>query len=475
MNSDKLRILLIKASYTSPLQEGIVHPLGIMTLASILKNNGYLVELLDMRITKKNLNDVLESFKPDIVGISALTTEAKSMHAIALSIKSQRKNITVIVGGPHPTAFPVEVLKDNNIDFIVLGEGEKPLLHLLSSLNAGTVDKVKGVGYRQNGNYVYSFPENFIENLDELPLPAWELIEFEEYSKYKAESNFPPRRYASLFTSRGCPYRCIYCHNMFGKKFRAMSPEKVVGEIEFLVNKYMVREFEVLDDIFNLDRTRMRRICELIINKNLKIKLLFPNGLRTDLLDEETLRLLKDAGTTYISFAIETASLRLQRFIKKNLNIERVKKNIEVAEKIGIITHGFFMFGFPTETEMEARETLNFAIKSKLTTASFFIVTPFKNTELWTMVEKKLKTKDNYFEYFEYFRAPFNLSEMNNNILLKIYRSAYRRFYLSIPRIIKILKNYRITFHSLRYLLYLLRRMLSYKNTNPLSLTSLEQ
>jgi len=461
MNKSLPRILLIKASYISPLQGGIVHPLGIMTLASVLRNNGYTVELLDLRITKKRLQDVLNSFMPDIVGISALTTESNSMHSIAKIVKEWKNDVTVLTGGPHPTSFPAEVLRDKNIDFIVLGEGEKSLLTLLSCLTSGSMNNImnniKGIGYRVNGTETYSLPDQFIDNIDELPLPAWDLIEFDEYAKYKAESDMPPRKYASIFTSRGCPYRCIYCHNVFGKSFRARSPEKVLEEIKFLIEKFNTHEFEILDDIFNLDKTRLKKICDLIISQGLNIKMLFPNGLRTDLLDEESLKTLKAAGTTYISIAVETASPRLQKLIKKNLNLERVKKNIEIADKLGIITHGFFMFGFPTETRDEAMRTLNFAVTSKLTTASFFIVTPFKNTELWDLVKERLNLNTN-FENLEYFKMSFNLSEMDNNTLLMIYRNAYRQFY-SFRRIIRILRLFPFSIFYIKYCLYLFRRM----------------
>jgi radical SAM superfamily enzyme YgiQ (UPF0313 family) len=474
VSTNKPSILLIKASYTSPFQAGVVHPLGIMTLASVLRNKGYAVQLLDLRVSKKKLEDVVEEFRPDVVGISALTTEAKSMHSIAMFVKSWRKDTVVISGGPHPTAFPKETLEDTAIDFIVLGEGEETLPELLEFLQGGNSGSVKGVGYRTNNGCAYTFPESFIQNIDEIPIPAWDLIEFEEYGRYKSESNMPPRRYASLFTSRGCPYRCIYCHNIFGKSFRPKSAEKIIEEIAFLVNKYNVDEFEVLDDIFNLDRVRLQQTCRLIIDRGLKIKLLFPNGLRTDLLDEESILLLRKAGTIYISFAVETASQRVQRYIKKNLNINRVKENIEIAENLGIITHGFFMFGFPTETENEARETLNFSLQSRLTTASFFIVTPFKNTELWEIVKDKINANKE-FEYLEYFTSPFNLSAMDDATLYKIYRTAYRKFYLSFSRLMRILRRYGMDFYFIRYFIYLLRRMFLYNKKEIKTLSSLEE
>ena len=456
------KVLLIKAAHHSPLQEGITHPLGIMTLASVLRSKGYLAKIVDTRILKPNIIRIIEEYKPDFIGISAITYESDNMFQIAKKIKQYNKNIPIIAGGPFPTSSPEEVLNSIYIDFIVLGEGENSFPLLLHSIEENLLDisKIDGIGYKNQSKIHYKQSNNYIENLDSIPLPAWDLIDLVPYFHYKAESNMPPpRRYASLFTSRGCPYKCIYCHNIFGKKLRTQSVKRIIDEIIILKDQYKINEFEILDDSFNIDKQRVIKFCTEIIKKNLNIKLLFPNGLRTDLLDKETLLYLKNAGTTYISFAVETASKRLQKNIGKNLNLEKVKNNIIQAEKINIATHGFFILGLPDETKEEALLTIDFAVKSKLTTAAFFILTPYKGTKIYNdhiNTHPELEQNQNSMEYFS---LTTNLSKINNNALLKIYNNAYIKFYRSIPRILRILKRYPLRKHLFRYMKLILKRM----------------
>ncbi len=245
-----------------------------------------------------------------------------------------------------------------------------------------------------------------------------------------------------MFTSRSCPYRCIYCHNMFGKGFRARSPENVIEEIDVLYNKYNISEIEILDDIFNFDLKRVERICDLIIERGYKISLAFPNGLRADRLEKRTLEKMRLAGTKFISVAVESASPRIQKMIKKNLNIPKVAEVIDYAAGLGIFTNGFFMIGFPTESLEEIKQTVDFALRSRLHTAHFFIVTPFEGTELYENYKELVRNNRIDFSNYNYYRSSFKLSELSSEKLQQIQFLSYFRFYLNPKRALRIAYSY---------------------------------
>jgi radical SAM superfamily enzyme YgiQ (UPF0313 family) len=247
------------------------------------------------------------------------------------------------------------------------------------------------------------------------------------------------KRCIGIVTSRGCPYRCAYCHEIFGKKFRKRSKENVIEEIKILKEKYSIDELHVYDDIFNLDKKRLVEICDAIVGNNIKINFAFPNGLRGDILDEELILKLKKAGAYMLTFALETASERLQKMINKNINIEKLKKNIIFADKIGLLTKCYNMLGFPTETIEEVNKTIQFNCLLPLCFASFFIVTVQKNTQLYDLVKKNYPDFNVELEANQYYLPHKEYEKFVKLPLKGLQLKAYRKFYLNPKRIIKII------------------------------------
>ena len=437
------RIALVKCSLPPSFNLLVTPPLGIMYLASVLRQRGHEVKLLDLRLKPERLDwieEELRRFSPEIVGLSALTQESESLHRIAGLAKKIPGVSVVITGGPHPSAYPEEVLADPHVDFVVVGEGEETARELVDHLAAGKkVGSVRGIVRRENEKVVRNEARPYIENLDQLPFPAWDLININDYAKVKRMGNLPKRRYMVVMTSRACPYGCIYCHKLFGKGFRPRSPGNVISELETLYRDYQIKEFEVIDDIFNLDLDRADRILTDIQERRWGIKLAFPNGLRGDRLNLKLLENFKKAGTYFTALAIETASPRLQKMIGKNINLEAVWDSIENCRRIGITTLGFFMLGFPSETYEEARSSVEWAWSSKLDFASFFMAVPYGGTKLGEDFHASnrfpgpgLNLKD-----LDLHRSYFNLSEVPDRKLFSLQRWAYLRFYLSrIPAMI---------------------------------------
>ena len=443
------KILLVK-SVTSPAPFLMVTPpLGLMYISSVLRQKGHDIRILDMRLDKLKPKEVVKrfkDFKPDIVGFSALTLEANLMHQVAALLKKEDKRCKIIVGGPHSSSYPQETLSDKNIDFLVLGEGEQTAPELVEAIEYNRDFKnVRGIAFRYNGQITLTLPRPPITDLDSLPFPAWDLIEMDKYFqryRWALFYSYLARPYMTLFTSRGCPYHCIYCHNIFGKAFRARSPESVMAEIETLINRYNIRDFEILDDCFNFDLPRAKRICDLIVEKRLNVKLALVNGVRGDIMDEELIYKLKKAGTYLIMYGVETASPCLQKFIKKYLNLDKIKQMISITAQLGISTHGYFMLGFPTESKEEILKTIKFAVQTDLETATFYIANPFGGTELLKISKQLGKNVSANFDDYSYDKTNLNLSEFEDKKLFALQRKAYRMFYLNRKRAVQILANF---------------------------------
>ena len=364
-------------------------PLGLMYLSSFIKMHGYRdVKIVHMGIERIGLDELAEeilAYNPDVVGISALTLESRGMFQVAKIVKQYRQDCLVIAGGPHPSGDPAGMLKDDNIDLVVCGEGELALLNILKAYETnGRYHTIENVYSRHGKEIIAPVKVGYHMDIDRLPFPDWDAIDMEKYAQFQPMTIYlhDGQKYASIFTSRGCPFQCIYCHNIFGKSFRAHSPHRVLEEIRILYDQYGITRFQILDDIFNFNRDRAVDILKQIISSGMKIKLYFPNGLRGDMLDRELIDLLIKAGAVYVSLAVETASPRLQKEIKKNISFDSLNEALEYISTKNIVVNGFFMIGFPTETFGDVMQTISYALFSKFDSAGFFLVHPFAGTGL---------------------------------------------------------------------------------------------
>ncbi len=438
MNTKK--VLLIEPP--SKEQKPTPLPLGLMYLASYLEKSNHQVKILDMKvekITKVELKKILFSFKPDFVGIRCLTYESPTAYSIAKYIKSVIPSCRIVFGGPHAGASPQEIIANKNVDYVVIGEGEITISELVSGKK---LEQINGILYKEKNKIKQTPPREYIKNLDEMPLPAYHLINIKDYFKspyahafFKAED-----RTSQIFTSRGCPFQCIYCHKIFGKSIRFRSPENVLKEILLLYNKYKVREIQIEDDSFNVNIERAKKMMDLIISSGIKIKISFPNGVRGDFIDEELADKMKKAGVYSICFGIESGDKDIQQFIQKNLDLKKVKKAIEIVTKKGILATGYFMIGFLDETPPQMMKTIEFAQKSRLHMATFFKVTPYPNTKLYDLAkERGFKLSNNPEDYTYTFSTMGNLSlsKVSTEELDKIIKKAYFKFFSPI-RIIRL-------------------------------------
>jgi radical SAM superfamily enzyme YgiQ (UPF0313 family) len=419
-------------------------PLGLMSVAAYLRQRGLGdVRIVDMRVHDMSLaqvQDEVSAYQPDVVGITALSLEAQAAHEVLAVARKVCPECVTLMGGPYPTATPELALADPLLDYAVLSEGEETAWELLHALlSGGEVDQVAGLAYRGSDGQIVRTPARLpITDMDSLPWPAYDLVDMEAYFSQLRTHLSPQQaraRYAPVFTSRGCPFGCIYCQHMFGRRIRYRSPESVLAQIRHLVEAYAVQEIHIEDDSFNVDLDRAKRIFALIAEANLDVKIAFPNGMRADFVDEEFIVRAKAAGAYSVAFGIEAASPRIRKMIHKNLELDKVTQAIDLAYEHGIWSIGFFMLGFPGETRAEMEETVDFAVRSRLTTASLHSVIPLPATPLWDLVSQthpELLETARQFD-FEFTGQPMAAVEAKE--FQRIFARAFRRFYFDPRRL----------------------------------------
>ncbi len=452
----KKNILLIR-TYVSVGTGGPVPPMELLYVVSQInkKLNNYSFKIIDMGIGSLSYEDIkreIEIFKPEIIFLNALIFEAEIVHDIAYIAKNLNKHTIIILIGQLATLAKEYLIYDNNIDFVIVGEPELTSVELLEAIeNEINYLEINGLIYKKDKKYVTTEPRRYIENLDDVSISifSWDLIDIKEYAKYSNWNGaLKEEYYMPIITSRGCPFDCTFCCNrdIYGQKFRARSPQNVIDEIKVLHKKYNVKEIHFFDVVFNYDVERAKQICNLIIDSGMNLSLAFPHGIRADIMTDELITLLRKAGAYKITYGVETAVPRLQKLIKKNLDISHVNDVIKKTADTGIIVGGYFMLGFTSETQQEMIQTIDFAVDSDLDIASFFKVTSYK--DVIKIYESRFNKKDSErkmsldFKDLAYFSIKRSHAQINNSVLNNLILKAQRRFYLNFKRLLRGIKKY---------------------------------
>ncbi len=389
-------------------------PLGLANIGAILETNGYNVSIVDalaeginvvkktknftrVGLSKKTIIEKLNYYKPDIVGVSTMFTAYSSdAHDIAKIVKQVNSKTLVIFGGAHASILYKNVLHDQNVDIVIIGEGEETILEVVKKFGKKeSLQNISGTAIKNNKNKIILNPKRLpIVNLDSLPLPARHLLPMDAYFKDCKEnkSSYAMRTPSTtVVTSRGCPGDCIYCAvpTIWGRCWRPFSAERIVNEIEFLIKRYGIKEIGFLDDNISVSRDRLEKICDGIIQKKLDIKWTCPNGIAIWTLNKRLLKKMKKSGCYRLTFGIESGYPETQKFIRKNLNLKKAKKIIKVANSIGLWTFSTYIIGFPYETKKAIENTFNYAIKSLSDFVAFILLMPFPETDVTKILEKE--------------------------------------------------------------------------------------
>jgi anaerobic magnesium-protoporphyrin IX monomethyl ester cyclase len=449
-----MRVLLILAGRRTWFK-WVSPPLGILQLAGFLRSRlqNLEIRIMDQRATDYTVEEVVSravEFAPDVVGISCTTSNCNTLAALSGGIRGALPKALLLIGGAHASAFGAELMDTIPADCVVVGEGELTCEHVLRIWREGSRDfsAVPGLVWRSAEGECLSNPgpAPVIQDLDTLPFPAYDLIDLRTYWRLWSMSLLPPpRRYISMFTSRGCPYRCIYCHEIFGKRFRAQSPERIVAELEHYVRTYGIKEVEFFDDIFNLDGRRVIEFSELVRRRNLRVSISFPNAIRADILTPEVADALAEAGTRISAMALESGSPRIQELICKRLNIPKYLEGVAMLAERRIFTYAFVMFGFPTETAADMQMTVDAVRRSKLHGVYSFIVTPFPKTELFDLAMRLYPGRMAGIGYAgtDYsVNACVNLSEVSDKTLAAYMYKPYAVLFANPLRALRIVRDF---------------------------------
>jgi anaerobic magnesium-protoporphyrin IX monomethyl ester cyclase len=420
--------------------------LNLALLARPVIEAGYEARILDLNIGNNSdsfLGKEIRKEKPRFAGITSTTPLYPEAKRLAQFIKEISPDTVLIIGGAHGTTFPEEVLKDSAFDIVAMGEGDFIMRDLLTTGNPGNI---KGLVFKENGGIVNTGRAGYIKNLDELPLPAWDLYDLDKYDKYSLSNRKSPPGY--LETSRGCPWGCVFCNkNIHGRKFRPKTAERVVDEIEYML-KSGFKEINILDDTFSTDLDRIKSICDKIMRRGLRFPWHPLNGMRVDRADKELFIMMKKAGCYKVSFGIESGNQDILDKAGKGINLQQVRDAVSRARQLGFETFGYFMIGLPGETEETLKDTINFANELKLDMAKFNIAVPLPGTEIFEEWDRMglIKTKDwskyNFYSpHYEIYEHP----ELSHRTIAKYYKRAYRSFYFSpfylIRRFVRGLKD----------------------------------
>ena len=332
-------------------------------LTAVLKKAGYEVKFLDTNIGNMDYDAVkktIAEYNPDVVGVSCMSMEyAQNLSKMTELAKAVSSKIITVVGGTYPTLLPEEVIKDKNIDYIVIGEGEYRLPKLLEYLEKGLpLEELDGLAYRKGENNIIQKATTYIQNLDDLPFPDYEDVDFSYYaskgnkfSYFLYPENYP---YAFTMTSRGCPFNCIFCssRSVNGPGIRYRSAESILKEIDWLVEKYNIKEIIFLDDNIYLNKERIKKILTGLIERKKKYQLKWKSpNVAIYAMDDEILEMLKESGCYQITIAIESGTEEVLKLMKKPYrNLDKVWQVVNKAKSLGIAVTAMFVIGIPGET-----------------------------------------------------------------------------------------------------------------------------
>ena len=387
-------------------------PPSLLYVAAALQRIGVEVNILDLNTINRHekhnkpiavpesaIFDRIIDFQPSLVGIGCLFSgQFPQVMSYSKKIKEEFQDIPIVIGGIHPTIYPTEILSNcPSIDYVILGEGTESTVKLVDALRKKDFARLRdidGLAFRQDASVIVNPKTSFVDNLDEVPFPAYELIDFRDYYQDTTDWHNPKHLAINvpipIIATRGCPRGCNFC-SMFlvmGRRWRCRSPQNVVEEIEYLYTKYNHSYFSIMDDNFTLKKSYVLQVCDLIIKKNLNIQFDTPNGIATYSLDEEVIDALVSAGLVRVSLAIESGSDYIRnKVIGKRLSREKIYEIVKITKKYKeLYVRAFFIMGMPEETRETLMETYGMIEEIDIDRPMVHNIIPFPGTKLFRQV-----------------------------------------------------------------------------------------
>lgn len=432
----------VKVFLTHPMGRNpmlIADDLGLGYLATALREQGIEVALELRSLKEKNFAERLKSFQPDVVGIKTFCTSAQAINDTLTLVRSILPRIHCVIGGPQVNAAPEEVLTYINADAAFHGDCERCFPNYIIALEKGTDTKDISGLIEKRGEKIKVNPPDIIDDQDSLGIPAWDLMPPHRGGQLQL-SRYAPT--ASVLTSRGCSGRCTFCSEA-GGRLRFRSLDLIMKELLLLKHEYGVKEIMFQDSNFAARPARVEELCRMMIEHRYNIPWSVPYGTRWETLTPDLLKIMREAGCYRVSIGVETGSQRLQKAIRKNIPLERLKGRLKKCRSVGVDIMANFMYGFPGETRRELEQTLKFALDLDIDFASFYIYTPYPGSELYGELIRKGKIDPDDFRLFDKFDYENSLSEASPRELFWLVRKSLLFFYLRPPIFLKLLKNLR--------------------------------
>jgi anaerobic magnesium-protoporphyrin IX monomethyl ester cyclase len=410
-------------------------PIGLMYIAAALEKAGFEVQMLDNYLLKKSTDEIkqlVKNLNPQIIGITCGSATFSRCIETVKAIKKALPSCKIVVGGWHASYMPESLLAHSEIDYVVMGEGERAITQLARCITSGNESDalaIPGVAFGRRGKYVKN-PPKFIENLDEIPFPARHLVPLELYDRTIEFLNVKPADVMNI--SRGCVFNCGFCETrkLWGNMCRAFSPNRVIDEIQDLIIKYGTRGLYFINDNFTLRKKETLELCRLMIENKLDLEWVCDT--RVDIVNQELLEKMNKAGCKTIWFGVESGSQKILQRIGRNTTIKQIETAFNLCRRNGIQIACSFMLGLPDETLKDMEMSLKFAKKLDPDWCQFNIFIAYPYSRLYQEV---LESK-NYVQLDE-FLISVKTKEFDYNSLLAIQKRFFKEFHRSPKQILK--------------------------------------
>ncbi len=410
----------------------VMPPLGLLTVAAWLENHGISPEIIDCYATpvpQEELVAEVAKRNPDLVAFSCTTSSFPEGNRIAEAIKRRLgRGVTIIFGGAHACTIGAALL-DNHpaIDLLVLGEGEQTMLEI-AEYGVSKPSEIKGIAYRDSSGVSRTTEQReLIQNLDDLPFPAYHLLPgFPDLYKLPLFSS-PSSPNTSIISSRGCPYQCSYCdRSVFSRGFRFNSPEYILEHVSMLIRNYGIRHLFFYDDLFTFDRKRVAKFCD--IKGKMGLDFTYNCIARLEHIDEELIRMLKSSGCWQLNFGIESGDPEILKQHRKFYGLDEVGCKLQLVKDSGMRAKGLFMVGLPGEDEISIRRTIDYALTLPLDEINVTKFTPFPGAPVYKTLHEYGQFTENW-EQMNCMNFVFIPKGMTKDQLEALYNEFIRRFY----------------------------------------------
>ncbi|MEC7641714.1 MAG: radical SAM protein [Nitrospinota bacterium] len=384
--------------------------------------------------TNAEIRKLAANMNPDVIGITCMFTSfADDGYEVVDLFRDIFPNAFIVMGGAHVSYDIDDALQKTSADAVVINEGEISFVELLKAVDTGSnLEEVKGIAFKANGGeeIIHTPEQPNYPRLDDFPQPAYELYDFEYYSKSIIRGQLlKGNRIGFLFTSRGCPYDCVFCSTkvMWTRKWRAQSAERVFEDIKYLVEEFGVDEFIFNDDALITNIKRMEQICDLIIEAGFKINLHIQAGVTVWLLTENLLKKMVQAGLYRLRLPVETGCETTLKYVNKPVDLKKTKEMIPLLHKLGLWISGNFIIGFPEETREEILESIRYAEDSTMDDVLYLIAQPYAGADMYTDYEN-LGLLENRLDQSSYTRTLYDTTTLKAHEIQELKFKADEQF-----------------------------------------------